>query len=234
MDKWRIITEKPTLDLTVNPRHKLINHVVNLEKRTKLIGRENYLLKKRMIKMERDIKSMRSTEILKTISNDLLKNEVQNFQPNLFQLQKTIENVTVEIEDNKKSISNLTKQLTNFDKLHISMLELLENVESVEAKVDKNLPDFRKEISKLEVQLAQDSSTSNLLKEDLKNTRSTLKAISASVSNLQDSFKLEQQVVKDVSLQVEGLKKITKLQASKLHGHISKVIFSKLFLLHRF
>lgn len=54
---------------------------------------------------------------------------------------------------NALAIANISRQLTNTDKLHMSMLELLENVESIENKVDNAFPEFRKEISKLEVTL---------------------------------------------------------------------------------
>lgn len=46
------------------------------------------------------------------------------------------------------------------------MLELLESVESLESKVDNTVPEFRKEISRLEFNMAQLTSTVSIARED--------------------------------------------------------------------
>lgn len=48
----------------------------------------------------------------------------------------------------------------------MSMLELLESVESLESKVDNTVPEFRKEISRLEFNMAQLTSTVSIARED--------------------------------------------------------------------
>ena len=64
------------------------------------------------------------------------------------------------------SISILNSQMNGQEKLHTSMLELLESVENLENKVDSTTPDLKREISKLEFNLAQITSTTSLIKED--------------------------------------------------------------------
>lgn len=52
-------------------------------------------------------------------------------------------------------LNNNTVAVSDFEKVHGSMLELREDVESLENKFDKTIPEFRKEISKLDVCAAQ-------------------------------------------------------------------------------
>lgn len=124
---------------------------------------------------------------------------------------------------NTITIANLSRQLTNTDKLHMSMLELLENVESIENKIDKNFPEFRKEISKLEVEAAEAASSLSMLKEEQTNTRESVKAIGVSASNLQERVEKCGGDLKGINETVENLKRSASVQTSKLHDHILKV-----------
>lgn len=76
--------------------------------------------------------------------------------------------VALEASDKKQNenIFNITRQVTSLDKVHGSMLELLESVESLENKVDKSVPDLQREISKMEFNTAQITSTLAVVKED--------------------------------------------------------------------
>lgn len=65
-----------------------------------------------------------------------------------------------------KALFNVSKQVAGLDKLHVSMLELLESVETIENKVDKTIPDLQREISKMEFNLAQTVSSVAEIKED--------------------------------------------------------------------
>ncbi|XP_054273896.1 protein scabrous-like [Macrosteles quadrilineatus] len=85
-----------------------------------------------------------------------------------------------------KSLFNITRQVAGLSKLHVSMLELLESVESLEAKVDDTVPSFRKEISRLEFSLAQLTSTVSITKEDQENQRSMVKAMGEAMSTMQE------------------------------------------------
>lgn len=124
---------------------------------------------------------------------------------------------------NTIAIANLSRQLTNTDKLHMSMLELLENVESIENKIDKNFPEFRKEISKLEVEAAEAASAVSMLREEQTNTRESVKAIGVSVYNLQERVEKCGGDLKGINETVANLKWSASVQTSKLHDHILKV-----------
>ncbi|KAJ8946213.1 hypothetical protein NQ314_008941 [Rhamnusium bicolor] len=159
-------------------------------------------------------------------------NEIENYihlekireikTPSESTLFEKLINITEQQKINMKSISNLTKQLSNLDKLHLSMLELLENVETIEIKVDKNLPEFRNEISKLEIQVSESSSAVSLLKEDQKNVIDSLKAISFTVSNMQDKSNEEHKHLEELDDTIKNLVKSHSVQNSKLHDHILK------------
>lgn len=70
------------------------------------------------------------------------------------------------VESLNENVSAINSQMNGQEKLHTSMLELLESVENIETKVDTTTPDLKREISKLEFNLAQITSTTSLLKED--------------------------------------------------------------------
>lgn len=144
-------------------------------------------------------------------------------------LEEKIDYLAKQQQINDFALRNLTKQLSNSDKLHMSMLELLENVESIENKVDRNFPEFRKEISKLEIQMSEASSKIALLKEEQTNMRDSVKAIGVSVSNLQDKTDLQKVKIRDINATLEHLKKSSNVQTSKLHDHILKVCVSLYF-----
>ncbi|XP_073846390.1 scabrous [Musca autumnalis] len=95
---------------------------------------------------------------------------------------------SIEIEQHRVAEANfnLSRQIASLDKLHTSMLELLEDVEQVQTKVDKNIPDLRHEISKLEFGQAQLMSEHNLVREEGKNMARSLQALAYSVGTLQD------------------------------------------------
>lgn len=89
---------------------------------------------------------------------------------------------------------NLSREVASLDKMHSSVLELLEDVEEVEAKVDTVMPDVRHEISKLEFNVAQLNSEQGLVREEGRNRGKSLQAIAVSVSALQAERKAEQKV----------------------------------------
>lgn len=234
---WQILNEKKlTMDpsdeqpITHPSRHQrlLKKHIGDLEKTSKALHRENERFKTRFLKVEEELellqkyvqnKGMENEEIYDRING----NEIQDY----IRMEKVKETSRTDFLHqqlvNTESIANLTKQMANFDKLHMSMLELLENVESIENKVDVNFPEFRKEISKLEIQISDAVSQISLLREDQTNTRKSVKAIGFSVSNLQDKTDTDRGRVKKVEDQVDTLTKSANMQTSKLHDHILKV-----------
>jgi chromosome segregation ATPase len=82
------------------------------------------------------------------------------------QLQSRVSALELASRTVGKSLFNMSRQLVGLDKLHQSMLQLLESVETLENKVDRTVPDLQREISKMEFNMAQLTSSVALLKED--------------------------------------------------------------------
>lgn len=159
--------------------------------------------------------------------NDGKKTDDFDINNNDYKIGESLEEKLIILEQQQKrhsnAIFNLTRQLSNFDKLHMSMLELLENVESIDNKVDRNFPEFRKEISKLEVQMNEAMSKIALLKEDQSNTRASVKAIGVSVSNSNSRLDIDESMIKNMKETIDAVKIANSIQTSKLHDHIYKV-----------
>ncbi|OWR50412.1 protein scabrous [Danaus plexippus] len=122
----------------------------------------------------------------------------------------------------KNELNNVTQRVADFDKVHASMLELREDVESIENKADKTIPEFRKEISKLDLSFAQLNAQSSYLKEDQENLRQSVKAIAVSVSNTIDRAEMDRLVIKALNDSVIGLENISKQHYYRLNDHILK------------
>lgn len=205
-------------DSTTPNHHKVLrHHVIYLEKLTKSLHKENAILKTRLDKMEAKTKYDRING--NDIENYITSNKIREIEP-LDQLVK-------QQLHNTATITNLTTQMGNFDKLHLSMLELLENVESLENKVDRTVPEFRKEISKIENQASQLAADVGLVKEEQKNVRDSMKAIGFSVSKLQDRSAEEVERMEKVEEHLKTLEQSTVVQNSRLHDHILKVSSKK-------
>lgn len=82
------------------------------------------------------------------------------------QLQARVSALELASRTAGKTVFNMSRQLVGLDKLHQSMLQLLESVETLENKVDRTVPDLQREISKMEFNMAQLTSSITLLKED--------------------------------------------------------------------
>ncbi|XP_030760744.1 protein scabrous [Sitophilus oryzae] len=211
-------------------RHQRIlrKHLLRLERVTRLLHKENISLKNRLIKVEKGMSLKENTDSFDRINGNDIQNyiETNQIQP-LYDDRKEIlckrfTNLSEQQIINTKSIANLTKQMINFDKLHMSMLELLENVETLENKVDKAFPEFRIEISKVENQAIQVSSDISLLKEDRNNIRDSMKAISFSVSKLQEGEAEKNERIGKMEEHLKVMEKSAVVQNSRLHDHILK------------
>lgn len=103
-------------------------------------------------------------------SQDQLDEFQQNLQTQILDVQRRLDRVEepnwnlvsarvdfldIQYNELRDEIKNATVKISDFDKVHASMLELREDVESIENKADKTIPEFRKEISKLDVSFAQ-------------------------------------------------------------------------------
>lgn len=201
-------------------------HIVELEKTTRSLQAKNTNLESQIHQLQTQISELRppmqpEDDVYDRINGNEVENYLKQHKINEIKTEG-VQMLDVERQQsiNTKAIGNLTEQFANFDKLHSSVLELLENVESIEDRVDKLMPEFRKEISKLEFQAADGSSKLAALKEDAANIRASVKAISVSVSNLQDKTDADAKRLMDISADVDNLKKSSLVQTSKLHDHI--------------
>lgn len=122
----------------------------------------------------------------------------------------------------RNELKNTTQKVSDFDKVHASILELREDVESIENKADKTVPEFRKEISKLDVNFAQLNAQSSYLKEDQENLRQSVKAIAVSVSNAIDRAELDRLTMKKINDSIYELENRSKQHFYKLNDHILK------------
>lgn len=237
---WKNLAEKDSVlipeDTDKNPRHQkmLKKHILALERTTVELRETNEELQNKLFKLEEEVRILQDSnpgnennDQYDRINGNDIENLIRsNKLTEITPASSTEEKVALLEQQQKKAmvtVANLTRQLSNFDKLHMSMLELLENVESIENKVDKNIPEFRKEISKLEVQVADAGSKIALLKEDQNNVRASMKAIGVSVSNLKDRLQNDELQMKDSRQSLEMLRKSASVQSSKLHDHILKV-----------
>lgn len=76
-------------------------------------------------------------------------------EPNWNLLSAKVEFLELEHKVFNSQLENTTQKMSDFEKVHASILELREDVESMENKADKTIPEFRKEISKLDVSFAK-------------------------------------------------------------------------------
>lgn len=96
---------------------------------------------------------------------------------------------------------NLSREISSLEKMHSSVLELFENVERIQTKFDKDMPDVRREISKMEFNFAQLNSQQELIREDGHNRGKVLQAIAVSVSTMQ----AERDLIKKHQDQLTGI-----------------------------
>jgi chromosome segregation ATPase len=130
----------------------------------------------------------------------------------------------VEIQQNHLANANfnLSRQISNLDKLHGSMLELLEDVEAVQNKVDKSFPEIKTEISKLEFNSAQLASEENLIREEGHNAAKSIQAMAVSISTLQeDRDRLKGEDLKKLEAQIAELQREMAEIKSTSHVHKS-------------
>lgn len=125
---------------------------------------------------------------------------------------------SLEIEQKRLASANfnLSRQVSDFDKLHTSLLELLEDVEDIETKLDKTVPEIRREISKVEIDSAQLSSDQNILKEEDHNMAKTIQALAVSISTLQNERSNNRNLdseVNNLKMEIEILKAAASLRS---------------------
>ncbi|KAL0852261.1 hypothetical protein ABMA28_000471 [Loxostege sticticalis] len=143
-------------------------------------------------------------------------------EPNWNLLSAKVDYLEIETKSIRGELHNTTEKVSDFDKIHASMLELREDVESIENKADKTIPEFRKEISKLDVNFAQLNAQSSYLKEDQENLRQSVKAIAVSVSNAIDRAEMDRILIKKINDTISELESSSRQHFYRLNDHILK------------
>lgn len=121
---------------------------------------------------------------------------------------------------------NVSRQVASLDHLHGSMLELLEDIENVQNKFDKTIPDIKREISKFEFNAAQLASEQSLFREESHNAAKSIQALAVSVSTLQDEkvdIKVLQATVDELKHNVTKLRMGANTHRHMFHKRIEKV-----------
>lgn len=105
---------------------------------------------------------------------------------------------------------NLSHEITSFESSNKkSTLELLEDIAEIETKIDRNIPEIRREITKMEIDSAQMSSNQNILKEEDHNMARTIQALAVSISTLQNERTRRQSLdseINNLKMEVEKIK----------------------------
>lgn len=121
---------------------------------------------------------------------------------------------------------NVSRQVASLDHLHGSMLELLEDIEGIQNKFDKTIPDIKREISKFEFNAAQLASEQGLLREEGHNAAKSIQALAVSVSTLQEEkadVRVLQTTVDELKHNVTRLRMGANSHRHMFHKRIEKV-----------
>lgn len=118
------------------------------------------------------------------------------------------------LEHRQKSLEssnfNLSHEISSFESSNKkSTLELLEDIADIETKIDRTIPEIRREITKVEIESAQMSSNQNILKEEDHNMARTIQALAVSISTLQNERSHRQNIdseINNLKMEVEKLK----------------------------
>lgn len=132
----------------------LRQEMINIERTNRKIQYRQNQLDKAVRKMEKQM------ETYKLKGEDPRNNEIID--------ERIVERVGKLEEADRltnKQIFNLSRQISELNRLHLSMLQLLESVENLETKVDDNVPELQREISKMEFNMAQATSSLSIVKE---------------------------------------------------------------------
>uniref|UniRef100_A0A182PQN5 Uncharacterized protein n=1 Tax=Anopheles epiroticus TaxID=199890 RepID=A0A182PQN5_9DIPT len=134
---------------------------------------------------------------------------------------------SVEIEQRRLASAsfNVSRQIAGLDKLHGSMLELLEDVEAIQGKFEKMVPDMRREIAKVEFGVAQAASEQGLVREEVHNAAKSIQAMAVSVSALQeerDTVKRLQDEVHELKDELARIRSAAVLHREMAHNRLEK------------
>lgn len=118
--------------------------------------RHNKMLHSQMARLARTLDQLEEyQQNLQTQLLDVQRRMDRLEEPNWNLLSAKVDLLEFENKILGNQLKNTSQKMSDFDKLHASLLELREDVENIENKADKTIPEFRKEISKLDVNFAQ-------------------------------------------------------------------------------
>uniref|UniRef100_A0A1B0D5H4 Uncharacterized protein n=1 Tax=Phlebotomus papatasi TaxID=29031 RepID=A0A1B0D5H4_PHLPP len=145
-------------------------------------------------------------------------------------LSERLQSIETEQKHAATKTFNLSRELghqsTTMNKMHSSILELLEDVESIQNKMDKTLPELRREISKVEFNAAQITAQQHFTHEEGQNCAKALQALAVSVSSLQkdgDILRAVQHQTDRLQQDVERIKSAVSLHREVFHSRLEKV-----------
>ncbi|XP_059612535.1 protein scabrous [Phlebotomus argentipes] len=145
-------------------------------------------------------------------------------------LGERLQSVETEAKHAATKTFNLSRELghqsTTMNKMHSSILELLEDVEGIQNKMDKTLPELRREISKVEFNAAQITAQQHFSHEEGQNCAKALQALAVSVSGLQkdaDIVRAVQHQTDRLQQDVERLKSAVSLHREVFHSRLEKM-----------
>ncbi|GAB0100725.1 hypothetical protein DMENIID0001_168100 [Sergentomyia squamirostris] len=141
-----------------------------------------------------------------------------------------LQSVETEQKHSASKTFNLSRELghqaTTMNKMHSSILELLEDVEGIQNKMDKTLPELRREISKVEFNSAQITAQQHFSHEEGQNCAKALQALAVSVSSLQkdgDILRAVQHQTDRLQQDVERIKSAVSLHREVFHSRLEKM-----------
>ncbi|KAI5734395.1 hypothetical protein M8J77_005997 [Diaphorina citri] len=132
------------------------------------------------------------------------------------EILQRISHLETSSQTNVKTLFNITKQISGVEHLHSSMMELLESIETIENKVDYNLPTIQREISKLEFGVAQINSTLQVVNETRESDANYLKSTVSTLATLQEKVEANNIIMQALrNGRSEGLSLSSQLDDSK-------------------
>ena len=123
-----------------------------------------------------------------------------------------------------QKLVEIHNKLRDFEKMHFSILELLENMEHLESEVEENEPKYRKEISKIDFNVDKISLFIKELKTNDLRRNNDLETFRQSLQIIQKRLETEDEMFEKMQLKFNTIENILRERNQNLHNHILKVI----------
>ena len=123
-----------------------------------------------------------------------------------------------------QKLVEIHNKLRDFEKMHFSILELLENMEHLESEVEENEPKYRKEISKIDFNVDKISLFVKELKTNDLRRNNDLETFRQSLQIIQKRLETEDEMFEKMQLKFNTIENTLRERNQNLHNHILKVI----------